>query len=139
MTSLFRLESSFTRTIADLAPPLQSGEHLMPGSLYVLVSAMAGSIVTRNRNLFLRTTVPVAVGVGVAWTLLPYTMRNVSGFVWRVEERVPFVAENHLRVRRAVEEGWREVGANGKKVGEWSEGVVREGRDLVEGWVRKGK
>jgi len=58
MDSVLHLEESFTSTIASLAPPPQSGEKLMPGSLYVLVAAMTGSIVSRNRNVLLRATVP---------------------------------------------------------------------------------
>ena len=111
----------------------------MPGALYVLVAAMAGSIVSRNRNILLRASVPVAVGIGAGWVVLPYTMRNVGDLVWRFETRVPVVAENHMRVRGAAEEGWRQVKVHGQAVGRWSEGVVREGREVVEGWVRKGR
>ncbi len=59
MDKAFALEQSFTSTVASLAPPArESGERLMPGLIYVLVAAMAGSIVTRNRNILLRSSVP---------------------------------------------------------------------------------
>ena len=111
----------------------------MPGALYVLVSAMAGSIVTRNRNILLRASVPVAVGIGAGWVVLPYTMANVAELVWGFEKRVPVVAENHLRVRGAVEEGWKQATVHGELAGRWSEEMVREAREAVEGWVRKGR
>ncbi|MCJ1293581.1 hypothetical protein MMC34_005136 [Xylographa carneopallida] len=139
MTRALHLETSFTSTIASLAPPPQANEHLLPGGLYVLVAAMAGSIATRNRNILLRASVPLAVGVGAGWAVLPYTMRNVGDLVWGWEERVPVVAENHLRVRAGAEEAWRHARMGGERVGKWADERVREGRQVVEGWVRKGR
>ena len=100
---------------------------------------MAGSIATRNRNILLRASVPLAVGVGAGWAVLPYTMRNVGDLVWGWEERVPVVAENHLRVRAGAEEAWRHARMGGERVGKWADERVREGRQVVEGWVRKGR
>lgn len=103
----------------------------------MLVAAMSGSILTRNRNILLRATVPVAVGVGAAWVVLPLTTRNVADLVWTYEERAPLIAENHMRVRGAAVEGWRQIKLRGEKVGNWSEETIREGRQAVEGWVSK--
>ncbi|KAI4140597.1 MAG: hypothetical protein L6R39_005730 [Caloplaca ligustica] len=139
MSLLLTQERSFTSTIASLAPPPETHERLMPGALYVLVAAMSGSIVTRNRNILLRATVPFAVGVGAAWVVLPVTTRNVADLVWKYEERVPLIAENHLRVRGAAVQGWREIKDRGNRVKEWSDERVREGREAVEEWVRKGR
>lgn len=104
----------------------------------MLVAAMAGSIVSRNRNILLRASVPLAVGVGAGWLVLPVTMRNVGDLVWGYEERVPVVAENHLRVRGAAVEGWRQVVLHGETARRWSEERIRDGREVVEGWVQKG-
>lgn len=111
----------------------------MPGALYVLVAAMSGSILARNRNIMLRATVPFAVGVGAAWIVLPVTTRNVADLVWKFEEKVPLIAENHLRIRGATMQGWKEIKERGDRVKGWSDEMVREGREAVEGWVRKGK
>ncbi|KAL8848545.1 MAG: hypothetical protein Q9221_006434 [Calogaya cf. arnoldii] len=138
MSAVLTQERSFTSTIASLAPPRESNERIMPGALYVLVAAMSGSILTRNRNILLRATVPIAVGVGAAWVVLPLTTRNVADLVWTYEERAPLVAENHMRVRGAAIEGWRQIKLRGEKVGDWSEETIREGRRAVEGWVSKG-
>ena len=64
-------------------------------------------------------------------------MRNVAELVWTYEERVPVVAINHMRVRGAVEEGWRQAKIHGEGAKRWGDEMVREGREKVEGWVRK--
>ncbi|KAL9000638.1 MAG: hypothetical protein Q9169_000674 [Polycauliona sp. 2 TL-2023] len=138
MSALLTQERSFTSTIASLAPPRESNERIMPGALYVLVAAMSGSILTRNRNVLLRATVPFAVGVGAAWVVLPLTTRNVADLVWTYEEKAPLIAENHMRVRGAAVEGWKQLRLRGEQLGEWSEETVKEGRKAVEGWVSKG-
>ena len=62
MSYAFKKEKNFTNTIASLAPSPETGEQLLPGAIYVLVATLAGSIVSRNRGIFLRATVPLAVG-----------------------------------------------------------------------------
>ena len=42
-----------------------------------------------------------------------------------------------MRVRGAVEEGGRIGGRWTREVRGWGEGVVKGGREKVEGWVRK--
>ena len=63
ITYLFRKETDIANTIASLAPRPETGEQLLPGLIYVLVATMAGSIVSRNRNILIRATFPVAIGV----------------------------------------------------------------------------
>lgn len=138
MSNVLKQEQSLTSTIASLAPPLESGERLMPGALYVLVASMAGSIISRNRNILLRATTPAAVGIGAAYVVLPYTMRNVGDLVWAFEEKSEVIASNHLRIRGAAVEAIKEAKITGERTKEWSERIVRDGRELVEGWVRKG-
>ncbi|KAG4216639.1 hypothetical protein PC116_g34880, partial [Phytophthora cactorum] len=137
--SAFHLEQSFTETIASLAPPRESGEKLMPGLVYVLVASMAGSIITRNRNIVLRASLPLAFGVGAGWLLLPVTMTNVSDLLWRYERRFPAVADAHLKTRQSIQDAWRfarvhvDVGKN------YVDQKVSDTRDIVESWVKKGK
>ncbi|RFU79092.1 apolipo o [Trichoderma arundinaceum] len=139
MDSAFDLEQSFTRTIASLAPPRESGEKLMPGAIYVLVAAMAGSIVTRNRSVILRATVPFALGIGAGWTVLPITMRNVSDLTWKYEQKFPAVAESHIKLREGIQRGihfakvHREVGV------QYVDDKVTDVREAIEGWVKQGK
>jgi organizing structure protein 2 len=89
LTQTLRLEHSFTSTVRSLAPPRESGEKIFPGALYVLVASMAGSIVTRNRNILLRASVPLAVGITAANVVLPITSRNVGDLIWTYEEKYP--------------------------------------------------
>jgi organizing structure protein 2 len=139
MDSLFNLESSFTSTVASLAPSPQSGERLMPGSIYVLVAAMTGSIMSRNRNILLRAAFPLAVGIGAGWVVLPVTMRNVSDLLWQYEKRFPVIAEGHIRTRESIEKAWRMARVHSQQAVAIVDEKVGEGRDTVEGWVRKGK
>ena len=110
----------------------------MPGALYILVASMAGSIISRNRNVLLRATTPAAVGVGAAYLVLPHTMQNVGDLIWTFEEKSEIIAVNHLRIRGAAVEAVKQAKIRGEKTRAWSEGVIRGGRELVETWVRKG-
>ncbi|TGO58548.1 hypothetical protein BOTNAR_0179g00080 [Botryotinia narcissicola] len=139
MDSALNLESSFTSTIATLAPSQQSGEKLMPGSIYVLVAAMTGSIISRNRNIVLRAAVPFAVGIGAGWVVLPVTMRNVANLAWEYERRFPVIADTHIRTRESIENAWRMARVHSKQAVSIVDGKVTEGREKVEDWVKKGK
>ncbi|KAF1362420.1 hypothetical protein EJ07DRAFT_163662 [Lizonia empirigonia] len=139
LTETLRLEHSFTSTIRSLAPPRETGERIFPGALYVLVAAMAGSIVTRNRNVVLRASVPAAVGVVAAYAVLPHTMQNVGALVWSYEERYPALADAHLRTKARVvhliETGKAHAGMTVGMV----QDKVSDVRDNMEGWVKKGR
>ena len=139
MSAFLAKEQSFTSTIASLAPSPQTGEQIMPGALYVLVASMAGSILSRNRNILLRAATPAAAGLGAAYVVLPYTMKNVGDLMWSFEEKSEFVAVNHLRIRGVLIEGWKQAKIWSEKTREWSEEVVKEGRETIERWVRKGQ
>lgn len=139
MDSAFHLEQSFTSTIASLAPSRESGEKLMPGAIYVLVAAMAGSIVTRNRNILLRASAPLALGVGAGWVVIPITMRNTSDLIWKYEQRFPAVAESHIKFRETIEKTASFARAH-KNVGvRYVDDKVTDAREVVEGWVKQGK
>ncbi|KAH7035163.1 apolipo protein O-domain-containing protein [Microdochium trichocladiopsis] len=135
----FHLEKSFTETVASLAPSRESGEKLMPGLVYVLVAGMAGSIVTRNRNILLRATVPLALGIGAGWALIPVTMTNVSDLTWKYESKFPVVADAHLRTRESIQRGWRFAKVHADLGKTYVDDTVSTARDTVEDWVKKGK
>ncbi|KAA8574639.1 hypothetical protein EYC84_003889 [Monilinia fructicola] len=139
MDSALNLETSFTSTIASLAPSQQSGEKLMPGAIYVLVAAMTGSIISRNRNIALRAAVPFAVGIGAGWAVLPVTMRNVANLAWEYERRFPVIADSHIRTREGVEKAWRMARVHSKQAVAIVDEKIAEGREKVEDWVKKGK
>ncbi|KAH7162714.1 apolipo protein O-domain-containing protein [Dactylonectria estremocensis] len=139
MDSAFNLEQSFTSTIASLAPSRESGEQLMPGAIYVLVAAMAGSIITRNRNIVLRATLPLALGIGAGWTVIPITMRNVSDLTWKYEQRFPVIAESHVRLRESLLKGVSFAKVHSALGARYVDEKVTDARETVEGWVQKGK
>ncbi|KAM5351619.1 hypothetical protein ACJ41O_004342 [Fusarium nematophilum] len=139
MDSAFNLEQSFTSTIASLAPSRESGEQLMPGTIYVLVAAMAGSIITRNRSIILRASLPLALGIGAGWTVLPVTMRNVSDLTWKYEQRFPVVAESHVRLRESILKGISFAKSHSQVGVRYVDEKVTDAREAVEGWVQQGK
>ena len=139
MTNFLKLESDFTSTIASLAPPKESNERLLPGGIYVLVAAMAGSIITRNRNILLRATVPIGAGIGAGYAVLPITTRNVGDLVWKYEERYPVIRDNHLRVRQGISH-FVETGKAHSQMGlAMAEERVQGVQQTVEDWVKKCK
>jgi organizing structure protein 2 len=139
LTKSFDLEKSFTSTVASLAPPKTANEQLVPGLIYVLVSAMGSSILVRNRNILLRASVPFAVGIGAGYYFIPITMRNVGDLVWKYESKYPVLADTHTRVKDRVTR-FVETGIAHTKM---SVGIVEdkvgEVRENVENWVSKGK
>ncbi|KAH6897114.1 apolipo protein O-domain-containing protein [Thelonectria olida] len=139
MDSAFNLEQSFTSTIASLAPSRESGEQLMPGAIYVLVAAMAGSIITRNRGIVLRATLPLAFGIGAGWTVIPITMRNISDLTWKYEERFPVIAQSHIRFRESILRGISFAKVHSDLGVRYVDEKVTDAREVVEGWVHKGK
>jgi organizing structure protein 2 len=139
MSHLFAAEKSFTGTVASLAPPKESNEKLLPGSIYVLVAAMAGSIISRNRNIFIRFATPIVTGVTTAHYVVPRTTRNVGDLVWSYEERFPVVRDNHLRISEGVRH-FVETGKAHSQMGlAMAEERVQGARESVEEWVKKGR
>lgn len=139
MDRAFNLEQSFTNTVASLAPARETGEKLMPGAVYVLVAAMAGSIVTRRSNILLRATAPLAFGVTAGWTLIPVTMRNVSDLAWKYEQRFPVVADSHIRLRESLQQSAHFAKVHTDLGARYVDEVVTDARETVESWVKKGK
>lgn len=132
-------EHSFTSTIASLAPPKESNEKLLPGSIYVLVAAMAGSIISRNRNILIRFVTPIITGVTTANYVVPRTTENVGNLVWDFEKKYPVVRDNHLRISQNVRH-FIETGKAHSQMGlAMAEERVQGVRESVEGWVKKGR
>lgn len=138
MTQALRLEHDFTSTIAGLAPGKETGEKLLPNGLYVLVAAMAGSILTRRSNIIFRATLPPAIGVGAAYVVLPHTTRNVGNLVWSWEEKYPVVRDTHIRVQDRVTK-FVQTGIEHSKMGvAMAEDKVGDVRKSIEQWTKKG-
>lgn len=126
-------------TVASLAPSPETGEQLLPGAIYVLVATMAGSIVSRNRNIVIRATFPLAVGITAAWMLIPVTMQNVADLGWEYEKRVPVIAETHAQIGSITRNVWRQAKVHAQAVTRWADETAGQSREKVEGWIRNGK
>ena len=136
---LFSTERSIADTISSLAPAKETNERVLPGAIYVLVAGMAGTIISRNRNILIRFVTPIAGGAVAAHYVLPHTTRNVEDLIWKYEERVPVIRDNHLRISQGVRDLMqvtRQKSEVGLKVAEEKVAGVRES---VEDWVKKGR
>lgn len=138
MADVLQRETSFTNTIASLAPARETGEQLLPGGIYVLVATMTGSIITRNRGLFLRTVFPLAVGITAGWLLIPVTMRNIADLSWEYEKKVPLISNTHAEVSGFTKEAWRQAKAHARSARSWADETAVAGRGKVESWVQDG-
>ncbi|CAG99741.1 Mic26p [Kluyveromyces lactis] len=78
-------ERKVTSAIADLHSDPK--EQLLPGFTYILVASMSGSILTRNRNIFLRGVTPVVFGISCFSYVLPTTYRNTKRLAYDIEKR----------------------------------------------------
>lgn len=138
LTRALNHETRIANTIASLAPNPSTGEKLLPGAVYVGVSGMAGSILARNRGVFLRTVSPLAfAGIAAAWCL-PVTMGNVGDLVFEWEKQVPGLAEKHVAVKERVERFVDTGIAHSGMAGQMLEGQVGRGRKAIEDWLKKG-
>jgi MICOS complex subunit MIC26 len=139
MTWALNKETSLANTISSLAPPPSTGEQLLPGTIYVLVATMAGSIISRNRGVLIRATFPLAVGFTAAWVLIPVTMRNVADLTWEYEKRVPVIAETHAQVTGLAREAWHQTRVHTQAFTRWADETAGESRERIEKWVSNGK
>ncbi|KAK1069268.1 hypothetical protein LTR12_001120 [Friedmanniomyces endolithicus] len=139
MDRFMSAEHSFTSTIASLAPPKESNEQLLPGSIYVLVAAMAGSIISRNRNILIRFVTPIITGVTTANYMIPRTTQNVGNLIWDFEKQYPVVRDNHLRISQGIRH-FIETGKAHSQMGlAMAEERVTGARETMEDWVKKGR
>jgi organizing structure protein 2 len=93
------VERRVSSTVADLK---SEHEDMLPGSIYVLISALSGSIFARRRNVLVRFAAPVVFGVAAFKYFLPHTFTNTAGFIWRLEQRSPAIADTHLKVQSQI-------------------------------------
>lgn len=139
MSWAFKKETDFTNTISSLAPAAETGEQLLPGAIYVLVATMAGSIVSRNRGIFLRATFPLAVGITAGWLLIPVTMQNTADLIWEYEKKVPIISETHSQIRGYTRETWKQTKIHTQALTNWADKTAGDSRRKIEGWVEKGR
>lgn len=109
------VERHVSSTVADLK---SEHEDLLPGSVYVLISALSGSIFARRRNFLVRFVTPVVFGVAAFKYFLPHTFANTSSFVWKLEQKAPVVSETHIKIQSQIESlasGVKSLAQDGQK------------------------
>ena len=95
-TSHVSLAHPFSRLSDRVKSILVPEEPLTPGLLYVGVSALTGSILARNRSMFMRFTLPPVLLLLSFDHFLPKTYHNLSSYLGSLEdEYLPAVAEKH--------------------------------------------
>jgi organizing structure protein 2 len=100
---------------------------------------MGSTILVRNRNILLRLSVPVAVGVGMGWAVIPITMQNIGDLIWSYEKKFPVVADAHSRTQDAVTHFVQTGIAHSKMGAAMLEEKIGDARKSVEDWVKKGR
>lgn len=93
------VERSLSSTVAGLK---SEKEDLLPGGIYILISALSGSILTRNRGFLLRGATPLVLGIGAFGYFLPQTFQNTRNLVWKYEQRAPALASYHTQAQDQV-------------------------------------
>lgn len=93
-------ERNVTSTIAEIK---SDDEDLLPGAIYVLVSTLSGSILTRNRNFLFRGIAPIAFGAAAFAYFLPQTYENTGKLIWRFEQKAPALVEVHTQTLKHVD------------------------------------
>ena len=94
------VEKNVTSTIAEIK---SDEEDLLPGSIYVLVSTLSGSILARNRNVLVRGIAPILFGTVAFRYFLPQTYENTGKLIWRFEQKAPALAEAHTKTQQQVD------------------------------------
>lgn len=95
------VEKDVTSTVASLK---SEHEDLLPGSIYILVAGLSGSVIARRHNFVVRALLPVALGVGAFGYFLPETFRNTRALVWSWEQKSPRLADAHTSVEKSTED-----------------------------------
>jgi len=85
----------------------------------------------------IRGLTPVVTGIAASWYFLPETTRNVADLTWKYEQKVPEIANAHLKTREVLEDAWHMVEGSTREGRRLVEGGVTKARSTVEEWVRK--
>lgn len=82
-SAYYRHERRLTSTIASLHSDPR--ERLLPGFTYIIVAAMSGSVLTRNKPLLHRFVAPLVLGSVCFSYVLPSTFQNTASLLHSIE------------------------------------------------------
>ena len=111
-------------------------EPLTPGILYVGVSALTGSILARNRSIFMRFALPPTLLFLSFDHFLPKTYHNLSSYLGSLEDKyIPAVAEKHDIAKAHTVMTWeriRDATKDGRvTLGSGVENVIHKAQDTT--------
>ncbi|CAN6650526.1 hypothetical protein TRVA0_024S01508 [Trichomonascus vanleenenianus] len=123
-----KAEKSVTSTVAELK---SDKEDILPGGIYVLISALTGSILARNRTVVLRAAAPLAFGIGAFAYFLPQTFSNTRALTWKFEQKSPQLAEFHTKTQDGITNLVNDVYTVADDANKSLENGVRKTRELI--------
>ncbi|CAH2353237.1 MICOS subunit Mic26p [[Candida] railenensis] len=86
-----KTEEQLTSTVSDLHA---KHEDLLPNGIYVIIAALSGNILARQRNIVAKVTFPIFFGLVGFKYFLPETFGRTSNFAWKLEQKnLPQLAE----------------------------------------------
>jgi len=101
------VEQAVERRVKSILVP---EEPLTPGLLYVGVSALTGSILARNRSIFMRFALPPTLLLLSFDHFLPKTYHNLSSYFGSLEDKyLPAVAEKHDIAKAHTAMTWERI------------------------------
>lgn len=104
------------QVVSDVRSTIDPHEELMPSLLYVSVAALGGTILARNRNIFIRFVTSSALAIGASYYWLPKTTQNIATRLEKFEQKFPQLVEMHAKVNSTVEEARQQVEGARKQV-----------------------
>ncbi|KDQ12565.1 hypothetical protein BOTBODRAFT_161460 [Botryobasidium botryosum FD-172 SS1] len=125
------VEGAVEKKVKELIAP---DEPLSPGILYVGVTTLTGSVITRNRSFPVRFLVPTTFLMLSLPFFLPKTSHNLNEYISDLEAHYfPAVAEQHAALGRAVSSARESLEAFYHS----SNKAVREGVHNAEGKIQE--
>ncbi|KAK4683572.1 MICOS complex subunit MIC26, partial [Tremellales sp. Uapishka_1] len=119
--------------IGEVKTILSPEEPLTPGLLYVLISGLTGSVLTRTRALPIRFLTPPLFTLLAMPYFLPKTSSNIRSYLSQVEDRhFPEFAAQHDHVVQTGAAHWGMLEDRIRGVGEEAKGWSREAVQGVE-------
>lgn len=101
-TKYYETERRVTSTVSDLH---HKQEDLLPNGIYVVIAALSGNILARQRGIVAKAVYPVALGLASFKYFLPQTFANTTGFAWTLEKRfIPQVADTQEQSLKKADE-----------------------------------
>ncbi|CAG8491798.1 7744_t:CDS:2 [Ambispora leptoticha] len=95
------IEQKIDRTINEVVSPK---ERLMPEVLYVGVAGLGGSVLAKNRGIFLRLTTPIAFTIAASYYFLPVTSHNIARKLSEYEQKSPALVNVHQSISQTTNE-----------------------------------